>query len=168
MSKSPDLPTVSLALCGLAQAADLLGDRWTLLILRESFYGVRRFEELRENIGASRQALSNRLNAMVEQELLAKRAYREPGERERHEYVLTDKGRSLGPILVALMAWGHRHILHDPPTFNWWINTAGCRCSWHLSMRRPAWCLKTRCKCRPLSSPGLTYPFWSKLDTRLI
>ncbi|HGC5848618.1 helix-turn-helix domain-containing protein [Serratia ureilytica] len=115
MSKSPDLPTVSLALCGLAQAADLLGDRWTLLILRESFYGVRRFEDLRENIGASRQALSNRLNAMVEQELLAKRAYREPGERERHEYVLTDKGRSLGPILVALMAWGHRHILHDTP-----------------------------------------------------
>lgn len=52
---------------------------------------------------------------MVEQELLAKRDYREPGERERHEYVLTDKGRSLGPILVALMAWGHRHILHDTP-----------------------------------------------------
>ncbi|AYZ32221.1 helix-turn-helix domain-containing protein [Serratia sp. FDAARGOS_506] len=115
MSKSPDHPTVSLALCGLAQAADLLGDRWTLLILREAFYGVRRFEELRENIGASRQALSGRLNVMVQQELLTKRAYREPGERERYEYVLTSKGRSLGPILVALMAWGHQHILHDTP-----------------------------------------------------
>lgn len=115
MSKNIALTPVSPALCGLAQAAELLGDRWTLLILREVFYGVTRFEQMREHIGATKQTLTTRLAKMVEQDLLAKRSYQESGMRERYEYVLTDKSRSLGPVLAALMVWGHQHILHDAP-----------------------------------------------------
>ncbi|OMQ25773.1 winged helix-turn-helix transcriptional regulator [Serratia oryzae] len=115
MSKMLRIPPLSAELCGLAQAAEIIGDRWTLLILREAFYGVTRFEDLRTDIGASRHTLSSRLAAMVEGGLLSKSAYQEPGTRERYEYVLTEKGRSLGPILMATMEWGHKYLLGNAP-----------------------------------------------------
>ncbi len=104
-------PLVPIDACGLAHAADLLGDRWVLLILREAFYGVTRFDAMREDIGASKHALSSRLEMLTEAGILASRPYREPGERERHEYVLTDAGRSLGPVLLAMLDWGQTHRL---------------------------------------------------------
>lgn len=92
--------------CGLVHAAGVLGDRWTLLILREVFYGVRRFDDLQADLAAPRQALADRLGKMVEARLLERRPYREAGQRARYEYRPTPRAQALGPALIALMEWG--------------------------------------------------------------
>jgi Predicted transcriptional regulators len=81
-----------------------------LLILREAFYGVTRFDAIREDIGASKHALSSRLDLLTNAGILISRPYREPGERERNEYVLTEKGQSLGPVLLMLLDWGQTYL----------------------------------------------------------
>lgn len=91
------------------------GDRWVLLILREAFYGVTRFETLLSHTHITRQTLTTRLKTMTETGLLNKVPYREAGSRERYEYVLTDKSRSTALVLFALMEWGHQHVLHSAP-----------------------------------------------------
>lgn len=101
--------------CGLAVASDLLGDRWTLLVIREAFYGVARFDDLAADLGAPRAALSDRLRALCDAGVLEKVAYREPGRRERHEYRLTACGRDLALPLLGLMAWGDRWLRQQPP-----------------------------------------------------
>ncbi|KIS44358.1 winged helix-turn-helix transcriptional regulator [Kosakonia radicincitans] len=115
MSKDKSLPYLLPELCGLAAAAELLGDQWVLLILREAFYGVTRFETIRAHTKITKQTLANRLKKMTELDLLCKIPYQEEGARERYEYVLTAKGRSLAPILIFMMEWGHKNILHDSP-----------------------------------------------------
>lgn len=115
MSKNKSLPYLDPALCGLAEGAKILGDRWVLLILREAFYGVTRFETLLSHTHITRQTLTTRLKTMTETGLLNKVPYREAGSRERYEYVLTDKSRSLALVLFALMEWGHQHVLHSAP-----------------------------------------------------
>lgn len=115
MSKDNSLPYLLPELCGLAAAAELLGDQWILLILRETFYGVTRFEAIRAHTKITKQTLANRLKKMTELGLLCKIPYQEEGTRERYEYVLTDKSRSLAPILFSMMDWGHKNILHDTP-----------------------------------------------------
>ncbi|MGM3184247.1 winged helix-turn-helix transcriptional regulator [Dickeya oryzae] len=115
MSKDNSLPYLSPELCGLAAAAELLGDQWILLILREAFYGVSRFETIRAHTKITKQTLANRLKKMTELGLLCKIPYQEEGTRERYEYVLTPKSRSLAPLLFSLMEWGHKNILHDEP-----------------------------------------------------
>jgi len=115
MSKNNSLPYLLPELCGLAATAELLGDQWVLLILREAFYGVTRFETMRDHTKIAKQTLANRLKKMTELGLLCKTPYQEEGARERYEYVLTTKSRSLAPILFAMMDWGHRNILHDTP-----------------------------------------------------
>lgn len=91
--------------CGLAQAADILGDRWTLLILREAFYGVVRFADMQEDIGVPRSILSNRLAKLVEAGLLCRFEYRENGARARHGYRLTERGRDLALTFLAMKQW---------------------------------------------------------------
>ncbi len=109
-------PTLDPALCGLAEGAKILGDRWVLLILREAFYGVTRFETMLSHTHITRQTLTTRLKTMTETGLLSKVPYREAGSpRTRYEYVLTDKSRSLALVLFALMEWGHQHVLHSAP-----------------------------------------------------
>lgn len=103
---APARAAVPIEDCGLAFAAAVLGDRWTLLILRQAIYGVRRFDALQADLKAPRAALSDRLSSLVAAGLLARRPYREPGRRLRHEYVLTAAGVSLLPALAALTAWG--------------------------------------------------------------
>ncbi|MEM0675146.1 helix-turn-helix domain-containing protein [Dickeya oryzae] len=115
MSKDNSLPYLLPELCGLAAAAELLGDQWILLILREAFYGVNRFETIRAHTKITKQTLANRLKRMTELGLLCKIPYQEEGTRERYEYVLTPKSRSLAPLLFSLMEWGHKNILHDEP-----------------------------------------------------
>ncbi|GJL38198.1 HxlR-like helix-turn-helix [Phytobacter ursingii] len=115
MSKDNSLPYLLPELCGLAAAAELLGDQWVLLILREAFYGITRFETMREHTRITKQTLANRLKKMTELGLLCKMPYQEEGARERYEYVLTPKSRSLAPLLISLMEWGHKNILHDEP-----------------------------------------------------
>jgi DNA-binding HxlR family transcriptional regulator len=85
-----------------------VGERWTLLVVREAFYGVRRFQEFQEKVGCARNVLSTRLAALVKYGVLDRVAYAETGQRERFEYRLTDKGRALFPVIVSLMEWGDR------------------------------------------------------------
>jgi DNA-binding HxlR family transcriptional regulator len=99
----------------VARALDVVGERWTLLILREAFFGVRRFGQLARNLSIPRPTLSVRLRTLVDNGLLEKVAYaRDP---DRYEYRLTDCGRDLFAAIVVLMQWGDKHIRHPggPP-----------------------------------------------------
>lgn len=101
--------------CSVARTAAILGDGWTVLVLRDVFNGVRRFDEIRDHLGISRSVLSQRLAQLVDEDILERRPYREPGDRTRHEYRLTDRGRDLLPVLTALMRFGDRHLSPDGP-----------------------------------------------------
>ena len=101
--------------CSVARALDLLGDRWTFLILRECFFGVRRFGQLARNLGMSRKILSDRLGRLVEARVLERRLYR--SDPDRYEYRLTDTGKELYPAILALLRWGDEHLAGEdgPP-----------------------------------------------------
>ena len=103
--------------CSIARTLDIVGEKWSLLVLREAFYGRRRFDEFARALGCGRAILTARLNRLVEEGLLARRPYQEPGERTRHEYRLTGKGVELFPVLLALLRWGDRWMADDdgPP-----------------------------------------------------
>ncbi|MBN6050583.1 helix-turn-helix transcriptional regulator [Nonomuraea sp. RK-328] len=103
--------------CSIERTLEVVGEKWTFLVLREAFRGVRRFADLQAATGAPRQVLSARLARLVGEGLLRKEPYREPGQRQRDEYRLTDKGRDLYPLLVALMHWGDKYLADDdgPP-----------------------------------------------------
>jgi DNA-binding HxlR family transcriptional regulator len=95
--------------CGIARSLDVLGERWALLVIRDAFYGTTRFSEFRASLGVSPDILTARLASLVEAGVMVRRTYREPGEREREEYLLTDAGRELTPVLAALGRWGAVH-----------------------------------------------------------
>lgn len=101
--------------CGMALAAQILGDRWSLLILREAFYGVTRYDDIREDLDAPRSMLTDRLGKLIDRGLMVRQPYREPGSRTREAYVLTDAGRALALTLLALMQWGDEFIRDEPP-----------------------------------------------------
>ena len=101
---------VPLCDCGLAAAAGLIADRWTVLVLREAFYGVVRFDDMRTDLAAPKATLANRLRRLTEAGLLRKVPYEQAGQRTRDGYVLTEKGRSLALPLLALMQWGDDHL----------------------------------------------------------
>ncbi|HVQ89683.1 MAG TPA: helix-turn-helix domain-containing protein [Mycobacteriales bacterium] len=109
MSSMPSALEFELAHCSIARALELVGEKWTLLVLRDAFNGVRRFDDLHRRIGAPRQVLSARLGRLVEVGLLRRVPYRDPGQRTRYEYRLTESGLDLYPILVSLLTWGDRH-----------------------------------------------------------
>jgi DNA-binding HxlR family transcriptional regulator len=109
MTPSPPTPEYELAHCSIARTLELVGEKWTLLVLRDAFNGVRRFDDLHRRIGAPRQVLSQRLGRLVAAGLLRRVPYREPAQRTRYEYRLTKAGLDLYPVLVALLAWGDRH-----------------------------------------------------------
>ena len=90
--------------CSVARALSVVGDRWTLLVLRDAFLGVRRFEDFRANTGASRPLLTERLGTLVEHDVLLRVRYQE--RPDRYEYRLTEKGAGLYPVIVSLLAWG--------------------------------------------------------------
>jgi DNA-binding HxlR family transcriptional regulator len=96
--------------CNLARSFELIGDRWTLLILRSALYGVRRFGDFQADLEIPRSVLSHRLAGLVESGIMAKRKYREEGHRTRIEYPLTKKGRALGLPFVAMTEWGDKWI----------------------------------------------------------
>lgn len=95
--------------CTIGAAVGMIGEKWTFLVLREMFSGVRRFADLQRRTHAPRQVLSDRLSRLVAGGLLRKAPYREHGQRTRYEYRLTEKGFDLYPVLVALMQWGDKH-----------------------------------------------------------
>lgn len=90
--------------CPIARTLDVVGDPWTLLIIRDAFFGSRRFEDFRRVLGIPRATLTTRLASLVEHGVLERREY--STRPVRHEYVLTRKGRALGPLLVAMLQWG--------------------------------------------------------------
>ena len=96
--------------CTVGRALEILGEKWTVVVLREIFLGIRRFDDMRVRTGIPRQVLTNRLATLVENGLLRREPYREPGARVRDEYRLTEKGLDLYPVLVALRDWGDRHL----------------------------------------------------------
>ena len=98
--------------CSIARALSVVGDRWTLLVLREVFRGAHRFDELSGQLGIARNVLSARLRTLVEHGVLERVAAGSPG---RLEYRLTPRGRDLYPVLLALMAWGDRWLSGDEP-----------------------------------------------------
>ncbi|PWJ20275.1 winged helix-turn-helix transcriptional regulator [Jannaschia seohaensis] len=97
--------------CALAQATEEIGDRWSLLILREAFFGVMRYDDIREDLGIPRSVLTDRLAKLVARGLLEKRPYREAGDRQRFGYSLTEKGRNLALTFIALTHWSEAHVL---------------------------------------------------------
>ncbi|MEN3309216.1 MAG: hypothetical protein V7603_5418 [Micromonosporaceae bacterium] len=97
--------------CPIGEAMAILGERWTLVVLREVFNGVRRFDDMRERTHIPRQVLTNRLAMLVDEGVLRRVPYREPGARVRHEYRLTPKGFDLYPVLAAVRDWGERHLV---------------------------------------------------------
>lgn len=96
--------------CSVARTLEIVGDRWTLLILRDVFNGVRRFADLQRHLGIARNVLTQRLTALVDAGILVRIPYQEPGARRRHEYEPTDRGRELLAVLLTIIAWGDRHL----------------------------------------------------------
>ena len=100
--------------CSLFRAMDVLGDRWTLMVLREAFMGVRRFTDMQRELGVAKNVLTDRLNFLVDSGVLERRQYQD--RPVRFEYRLTDMGRALQPALLALMHWGDEYLSgHGPP-----------------------------------------------------
>jgi DNA-binding HxlR family transcriptional regulator len=97
--------------CPIGRAMEILGERWTVVVLREAFNGIRRYDDMRVRTNIPRQVLANRLAKLVEHGILRKVPYQEPGARQRHEYRLTEKGIDLYPMLVALRDWGDRYLV---------------------------------------------------------
>jgi len=108
--------------CSIARTVAVLGERWTLVILREAFNRRRRFDDIQRDLGIARNILADRLQTLVAEGILERCAYQQ--RPERFEYRLTDKGRDLYPVLIALMQWGDRYtageagppveLIHEP------------------------------------------------------
>jgi DNA-binding HxlR family transcriptional regulator len=99
--------------CSIAKTLQLIGDRWTLLILRDAFRGVRRFDGFAEDLGIARNLLADRLARLVEHGIFDKVPYND--RPPRYEYRLTERGLDLSPALVAFMRWGDKHLVEDEP-----------------------------------------------------
>jgi DNA-binding HxlR family transcriptional regulator len=99
----------------MARALEVVSSRSALLILREAFYGTTRFDDFAERVGISEPVAATRLKELVDEDLLQREPYREPGQRTRMAYRLTEKGAELLPVLVSLMQWGDRWLAPDGP-----------------------------------------------------
>ena len=99
--------------CAIARTWAVIGERWTMMILRESFRGVRRFEDIQAKLQLGRNILTDRLQLLVHEGVLDRRPYQE--RPTRYEYVLTQKGEDLYPVLLAMLRWGNRYKVDDPP-----------------------------------------------------
>src|SRR5919205_340268 len=101
--------------CSVARALEVVGERWSLLILRDALFGFTRFEDFRERLGVASNVLTARLETLCSEGLLERRRYQE--RPERFEYAITDKGRGLAPALMMLMKWGDEHYAPEagPP-----------------------------------------------------
>jgi DNA-binding HxlR family transcriptional regulator len=97
--------------CSIAATLEVVGDAWTLLIIREGFSGVRRFEDWQTRLGLARNVLASRLKTLVQHGVLERRLYSQ--RPPRHEYRMTAKGRDLYPLMMALTAWGDKHAYAD-------------------------------------------------------
>jgi DNA-binding HxlR family transcriptional regulator len=112
-STAPESLAWSVESCTIGRAMEILGEKWTIVVLREVFAGIRRFDDMRVRTNIPRQVLTNRLGTLVDSGVLRRVPYQEPGTRVRHEYRLTPKGFDLYPVLIAVAEWGDRYLA-DP------------------------------------------------------
>ncbi|GAA2287709.1 helix-turn-helix domain-containing protein [Actinomadura luteofluorescens] len=110
-----DLGSWEPADCSLVKALEVVGTRSALLLLRECYYGTTRFGSFAQRVGITERAAANQLRHLTEAGLLAKRPYRDEGDRTREEYVLTEKGRDLLPVVLGLIQWGDKYLHNDRP-----------------------------------------------------
>jgi DNA-binding HxlR family transcriptional regulator len=99
--------------CSVARALEIVGERWTLLIVRDAFLGLRRFDQFQESLGIARNVLTDRLNRLVEEGILERIRYSE--RPARYEYHLTPKGRDLQIAMAGLRQWGDKYLSEKPP-----------------------------------------------------
>jgi DNA-binding HxlR family transcriptional regulator len=108
--------------CPVDRTIQLVGNRTALLLLREVFYGASRFDSLVKRVGVTEAVAAQRLRELVDVGVLVKEPYREPGQRTRHAYVLTEAGHDLLPVVLALLQWGAAHTPGPRPA----VTHAGC------------------------------------------
>ena len=101
--------------CSIARSVAVIGDRWTLMLVRDCFLGVRRFEDFERRLGISRSIIADRLKSLVDEGVLRREVYQD--RPVRHEYRLTDKGLALSPVMLAIVHWGDVHYAGEagPP-----------------------------------------------------
>lgn len=100
--------------CSVAQCLEIVGEWWTMLVIRDAFLGIRRFDEFQQRLGIARNVLAQRLGKLVDAGILTKQAYQD--HPPRYDYLLTPKGRDLWPVLTMLRQWGDKHAApHGPP-----------------------------------------------------
>jgi DNA-binding HxlR family transcriptional regulator len=116
--------------CSIARSLELIGERWTLLIIRDAFLGVRRFDDFQRSIGVARNVLQGRLERLVEGGILERVRYQE--RPERFEYRLTEMGIDLWPVVVSLLHWGDKHLASDGPP----VTMEHRGCGGHVNDRR--------------------------------
>lgn len=98
--------------CPMALASQILGDKWMLLVLREAFYGVQRYDDMLQDLKIPRATLTHRLNTLVEQKIMVKQPYQDAGDRARFGYQLTAMGHDLALTFLALTQWGEKHLIN--------------------------------------------------------
>jgi DNA-binding HxlR family transcriptional regulator len=119
-------------LCAVTRATEVIGDRWSVLVLREILNGVRRFDDIAEHIGVSRSVLAARLRSLLAHGVIEKRAYQSEGDRVRHEYRLTEMGRDLQIVMHTLMEFGDRWLTsYAEPTVV--VRHRGCDAAVHVT-----------------------------------
>jgi DNA-binding HxlR family transcriptional regulator len=109
--------------CSIARALEVVGDRWTMLVVRDALLGLTRFGQFERDLGAPKKVLADRLDRLVDEGVLERRRYQERPPRD--EYVLTDKGRGLWRVMAQLMLWGDEHYL-DPAGIPTLAEHRGC------------------------------------------
>ena len=131
-----------------------MGDAWTVLVLRDLFNGIRRFDDLAHHLHIARNVLTRRLAALADAGLVDRVPYREPGRRERHEYRLTAAGRDLRPVILAMLEYGDRHLAGpDGPPMR--VEHSGCGETVHVEVRCAAGHLvEPGTRLRTLPGPG--------------
>lgn len=120
-----DWQTVDATTCSVGRTLAVVGEKWSLLVLRDAYNGLGRYDDLRRHLGVSDAVLADRLRTLVAAGILRRRAYREPGRRAQAEYVVTDAGWELQPVVVGLLQWGDRHLpVEDGPLVE--VRHRGC------------------------------------------
>ncbi|MFT6148487.1 MAG: DNA-binding HxlR family transcriptional regulator [Saprospiraceae bacterium] len=99
--------------CPVSKAMREIGDRWTLLILRECFWGFKRFDDFQVNLKISKSVLTTKLNHMISLDLIEKQSYKEEGKRTRYEYTFTQKGKDLTKIMLSFLDWGNKYLVNE-------------------------------------------------------
>ena len=148
--------------CSIARTLEVVGDRWTLLVIRDAFLGLRRFDDFHENLGVARNVLTDRLGRLVEEDILERRRYQE--RPERFEYRLTQRGEDLWPTLVTLMHWGDRHLTGEEGAPLLLVHRG---CGGPISDRRVCeTCLEEvgPRQVTPVAGPGASPPLRERLD----